>query len=227
MLLVLWAITPLQSALLAAGPVSYVEHHQLSSRKVLSDVSNQQSTMDSIFRGTIYYTTWLNLSFPSFTTPGYALAPFEVPLTSHQKQHETNITGRTTMFFSELSCYPAKIIVGEFEYTSDGIWSTPVPVYILDNNGCNATVYPEDISRTKDDQDSSMRHLGSYSKENVYDLEPMDGDLRWELASPECPDVKNRFVATWMKQTLTDELKWCVPLSRLSEPSPLDRKSTR
>lgn len=44
-----------------------------------------------------------------------------------------------------------------------------------------------------------MRYLGFYLKENVYDLEFMDGDLRWELVLLECLDVKNWFVVIWMK----------------------------
>lgn len=89
------------------------------SREILSDVSGKNDPMDSTFRGTIYSTTWLNLSLPTFTTSQYALVSLEVPLALQSNERETITTARATKLYSELSCCPAKVVDGDFEQSSN------------------------------------------------------------------------------------------------------------
>ncbi|KAH8171661.1 hypothetical protein LIA77_08428 [Sarocladium implicatum] len=200
MLLVLWAITPLQSALLATGVVVNIEQIHVTGNSGLTQVREQADMMDASIRGTIYHTTWLNLSFPEFTTAEYALNPFQMSEDSRLQGTSTNVTGSTSKYWAEVSCLPAKVSVGEFETSSNGMWSGVVPFYFVDDKGCNATIFPDDIIFRDSDPEVSMRYWGSYTDDNFYDLEPMDGPWRWELASQECPNVRNRFIAAWMKQ---------------------------
>ncbi|KAI1010764.1 hypothetical protein LB503_005263 [Fusarium chuoi] len=92
MVIVFWALTPLQSALLGTGIV-----------------------LDPEFLNTGYAIGWLGQQFPAFTTADYALLPF-YPSTSTKladvRKHTTvslNITAETTKLWTELNCWPAEI----------------------------------------------------------------------------------------------------------------------
>lgn len=201
-MLIFWTVTPLQSALLSTGVIDRPMEIDLIATSELMPLSTQREKLDSHLRGEIYFTTWLNSTYPSFTTQEYALLPFYIEANAHLPETGGNITSTTSKLWTELSCSPVEVTVGE-DISPDGVqWDNALPVNLAGRNGCNATIFPDLIMREGDPR-FYMDYWGSYSDENDADLEPMDGPWRWELASPDCPDVRNQFIAAWMDQKLS------------------------
>lgn len=214
--LVFWAVTPLQSALLATGVIDKPNYLSIANVSQLMALSKQSDQLSSHLRGELYFTAWLDIDYPPFTTPEYALLPFHIYEGSEVPERNGNISAVTTKLWVEVECSPARTVVGEDKSPSGIQWDNSVPVYVANDAGCNATVFPK--LRMRDGEPSLyMDYWGSYKDgDDDYDYEGDEddeeeldtkSDMRgWELASRECPDVQNQFVAAWMEQTLTSDL---------------------
>ncbi|KAG9252917.1 uncharacterized protein F5Z01DRAFT_688976 [Emericellopsis atlantica] len=121
------------------------------------------------------------------------------------------ITGETVRLSSEIFCSPAKVSRATFDRIINSTNVGKSAHFILNDKGCNATVYPRSsiLGQTAGLQGQTseydMFYWGSYSSDNFHSLEPTDGGWRWDLASLECPDVKHQFVAAWDRQKKSDD----------------------
>ncbi|KAK1718589.1 uncharacterized protein CLUP02_07930 [Colletotrichum lupini] len=126
MVMIFWLITPLQSAIMGTGPVNVQQITRVSHPQTPLPASEQIMTMDQSILNEGYAITWLNQSYPEYTTAEYTLLPFTVD-SNVKHVTSTNWTGPTTKYWTEIDCRPA-------EFGPRG------PGYdFLDGRGCNAS----------------------------------------------------------------------------------------
>ncbi|OHW94646.1 hypothetical protein CSPAE12_06735 [Colletotrichum incanum] len=126
MVMIFWLITPLQSAILGTGPVNVRRLTTVSIPEVPRPASEQIMPMDQSILNEGYAITWLNQTYPPYTTADYTLLPFTVDSDVKQAA-STNWTGSTTKYWTQLDCWPA-------QFAPRG------PYYdFLNGRGCNAS----------------------------------------------------------------------------------------
>ncbi|KAL2676968.1 hypothetical protein Neosp_010735 [[Neocosmospora] mangrovei] len=176
MVIVFWALTPLQSALLGTGIVTQTELATIQARSQLLPLQQQVSLLDPEFLNTGYAIGWLGRPFPPFTLSEYALLPFYVDKDPASAKIETNWTAETTKLSTELDCWPAKI--EKNGPRSKLAWD------FHNGQGCNTTIWLNSYTNY------SMYYIGYYSS-------PYSD--HW-LGSPRCPKTANnthQFLALW------------------------------
>ncbi|KAF4986741.1 hypothetical protein FDECE_15799 [Fusarium decemcellulare] len=178
MIIVFWAITPLQSALLGTGIVKQTDSTAIGIRSELVPVSEHKTLLDPEFLNTGYAVGWLGQSFPPFTTSKYALLPYYTANNSAPPKVESNVTAVTTKLSTELNCWPAEV-------HQDGP-KAKGSFFFLNGQGCNTTVFFGVLSRRR------MFYIGYYS----------DAYSDFYLSNSECPKTANsthQFLAIWAK----------------------------
>ncbi|KAK1965932.1 hypothetical protein LY78DRAFT_74994 [Colletotrichum sublineola] len=126
MVMIFWLITPFQSAILGTGPVDVRRTTTVSIPELPRPASEQILPMDQSILNEGYAITWLNQTYPPYTTADYTLLPFTVD-SGVEHTASTNWTGSTTKFWTQLDCWPA-------QFAPRG------PYYdFLDGRGCNAS----------------------------------------------------------------------------------------
>ncbi|GKT40800.1 uncharacterized protein ColSpa_00981 [Colletotrichum spaethianum] len=124
--MIFWLITPLQSAILGTGPVDVRRTTTVFTPEVPRPASEQILPMDQSILNEGYAITWLNQTYPPYTTADYTLLPFTVDSNVTQTA-STNWTGSTTKYWTQIDCWPA-------QFAPRG------PYYdFLDGRGCNAS----------------------------------------------------------------------------------------
>lgn len=209
MMLVFWAITPLQSAILATDTIQYRGYADITHRSQLASVTSQAQRLNTDLRGNLYFTTWLKLDYPPFTTPEYALLPFQGSNRTSLPASKGNISAATTKIWTEIDCSPSEVDIGPNTSPSGVLWDKSTPVTLSHTNGCNSTVFPS-LRMWETESAYNMDYWGSYLDARDDDdlkgnIKLKSGSKRWELASPECQNVEKQFAATWMTQTLDDD----------------------
>lgn len=178
MVVVFWALTPLQSALLGTDIVRQTDATTIGIRSQLVPVARHESILDPQFLNTGYAVGWLGQPFPAFTTSKYALLPFYTQNNTAPLKVESNITAVTTKLSTELSCWPAeKFPDGPREKTS---------FFFLNGQGCNTSVGFGATSHM------GMFYIGYYTS-------PYSSFC---LSNPNCPRTPNsthQFLAVWSK----------------------------
>ncbi|CCT67098.1 uncharacterized protein FFUJ_13281 [Fusarium fujikuroi IMI 58289] len=180
MVIVFWALTPLQSAVLGTDVVSQTKPANIYTRSRLLPLSQQTPLFNPQILNTAYAIGWLNQSLPRFTTSQYALLPFYVNDTSTPSQINSNWTTVTTRLSTELDCWPAE--VGQDEGAPNSTF------YFLNGQGCKGSMNFGATSKV------SMQYIGFYGS-------PYSD---YALNSPKCPPTKNsthQFLAAWVKTT--------------------------
>ncbi|KAJ4187236.1 hypothetical protein NW755_007329 [Fusarium falciforme] len=183
MVIVFWALTPLQSALLGTGVVAKTEVVDIGIRSQFLPLSQQEALFNPQILNTGYAVGWLGQPFPHFTTSKYALLPYYLNGSVTPAKVESNWTAVTTKLSTELNCWPAKI-------ERDGPRSK-ASFNFLNGQGCNATVAFGVTSNT------SMRYIGYWGS-------PYSD---YALGSPKCPPTENsthQFLAVWAKTVPVD-----------------------
>ncbi|KAK1778237.1 hypothetical protein QBC45DRAFT_168921 [Copromyces sp. CBS 386.78] len=108
-MLLFWAITPLQSAIMGVKSVSFATNITVSSHLALPSPQDQAAMMDTTILHTAFGMAWLEQASPSYTTADYAIIPFSrADSPSHYLPGE-NLTAVTTMFTTELDCWEASV----------------------------------------------------------------------------------------------------------------------
>ncbi|KAF5567094.1 hypothetical protein FPHYL_3431 [Fusarium phyllophilum] len=180
MVVVFWALTPLQSAVLGTDVVSQTKAANIYTRSRLLPLSQQTPLFNPQILNTAYAIGWLNQSLPRFTTSQYALLPFYVNDTITPSQINSNWTAVTTRLSTELDCWPAE--VGQDEGAPNSTF------YFLNGQGCKGSMNFGATSKV------SMQYIGFYGS-------PYSD---YALNSPKCPPTKNsthQFLAAWVKTT--------------------------
>ncbi|KAF7559002.1 hypothetical protein G7046_g5158 [Stylonectria norvegica] len=182
MVIVLWLLTPLQSALLGTGVISKVEVVRLVNRAQLPPLADQRPLFDLEILNTAYATSWLGQPLPPFTTAEYAVLPYYVKDDPAPAKPGTNWTATTTKLSTELDCWPAEV--------SRNMWWDNVFDF-LNGQGCNATIpMKRPGSALKVTGNYSMFYLSYYS--SIFPDSFLEG--------PACPATANstrQFLAIW------------------------------
>ncbi|KAI6782432.1 Protein of unknown function (DUF3433) [Emericellopsis cladophorae] len=113
MVLIFWAITPLQSAQLGTNEVKLTETRDLDARAQLLPIAEQRDVLDSKILHTGYAIAWLEQQYPPFMTPTEAFLPFYATKNS-PVQPGASWTAETTRLTTELDCWPAEIMRNTF-----------------------------------------------------------------------------------------------------------------
>ncbi|KAK3373787.1 hypothetical protein B0T24DRAFT_528532 [Lasiosphaeria ovina] len=108
-MLVCWGVTPLSSSIFGVKGVILVQDTAMTASYALPTLQEQSVKTDSSILNAAYGVTWLGQRLPAFTTPDYALVPFSpADSTTNGSPNET-WTSTTTMFTTDLSCWPAAV----------------------------------------------------------------------------------------------------------------------
>lgn len=123
MMLVFWAITPLQGAIFGRQAVVLTRSVDMSISSGFMPVEEQAAALDASILNAAYGITWYEQDLPEFTTAEYALLPFSPTETDTLGVNET-WTFNTTRFKTDLECWSATYIeniatVGGGQYEFD------------------------------------------------------------------------------------------------------------
>lgn len=174
MMLIFWAITPLQGSIFGKQAVTVSRGAVMSVRPGFIPVDEQAAVLDASVLNAAYGTAWYEQDLPEYSTTDYALLPFS-PLSNATSGMDETWTVNTTKFATTLDCWPSKITT-TVEAVQGG-------QYLFDNGqGCA--------------QNISM----SGGKERYYNMQYIgykgDAHLDWHLASTECgPKFAHQFLA--------------------------------
>lgn len=181
MMLVFWAVTPLQSAIFGTQFVSVAQQVLISDIAQLGTLAQQSDALDELILHTAYGITWLKQPFPAFTTATHALIPFQL-----QEAETTVLPGETwtssaTALSTELKCWPATVTPTAITDTFD-----------FDNGqGCKATLEPSTHGRFGNETGEihTVLYIGYHE----------DAQLDWFLENPNCSrQALHQFLAIWM-----------------------------
>lgn len=179
MLVVFWALTPLQTSQMGTGLVRFSKEREVKTRSILMPIKDQMESINSRFLLDGYAVGWLNQSFPSFMTDNSAYMPFYLDESRAETNPPTNWTASTTQLYTELDCSPANITI-----TASVVAGTHS---FHDNTGCNATLTLPISGKTH-----AMKYIGYWSS-------PYSED---SLAGPDCTFTEERlhsFLAIWSR----------------------------
>ena len=179
MVIIFWAISPLQSAILGVDVVSVTKPVTLANTSQLIPMADQRQRMGPEILSTGYAIQWLGQSYPPFMASDYALLPFYVENDPALTKLNTNWTATTTRYTTELECWPAQVF--------DSGPPTRGEYNFLNGQGCNTTVVPRSYT------EYSMHYIG-------YETSPWSD---YWLGGPACPPTSNsthQFLAIWWKQ---------------------------
>ncbi|KAL7791390.1 hypothetical protein V8C37DRAFT_410397 [Trichoderma ceciliae] len=176
MVLIFWMITPLQSAVLGTGSVLMNRTVTMSAPSMFMDSISQATSLDQSVLNSGYAITWLERSYPAFTTPDYALMPFE-PAEPVQG-NVANFTGTTTKYWTDLKCWPAEV--------DHRIKTMPGTFDFLNGMGCNASAIAAHIG---------LPNAAPYKMWYVGYQDSAWGE--YALSSTCSSNASNQFLATW------------------------------
>ncbi|KAI9874731.1 MAG: hypothetical protein M1830_009346 [Pleopsidium flavum] len=178
---VFWAVTPLQSGIFASSSISRSTAVPMAISRSISPVSEQADTMDGGFLNTAYGILWLGQRLPPFTTREFALAPFEARTSSVETEQNVTWSSSTVQYGTDLSCHPAVV-------TKD-----PESTFLTfdDGKGCVASQI-------------ALMEVGDGSKEfSAYYIGYANDDhVDYSLEGSGCPrNSSHDFLAIWKRMT--------------------------
>lgn len=180
MVIVFWALTPLQASHMGTGVVSISEEHEIISRSRLEPVANQVDSLTSQFLHDGYATGWLNQSYPPFMMADSAFLPFYLQENPTKSDPPTNWTATTTQLSTELKCWPA---ISQRRVVNQ---KKTLEYYFHDGRSCNTTASMVISDKAK------MFYFG-YST-NPYSEYCLGGD-----DCPRTKDALHTFLAIWAR----------------------------
>jgi Protein of unknown function (DUF3433) len=190
MLIVVWALTPLQNGIFTTNVSDLTTPVNISNRKSLMSLVDQVAGLSGSFMMTGYSIAWLAQKPPAYTTTTYALAPFQtwqgrdgdIPASTNQ-----TITGPTTLYQTSLECLPPANISFSGE-------SKAAMVSFDDGKGCatNPIIPAINPAAAVESAIWSPYYIGYWN----------DPRLEWSLLGAECPKTSNHsFLAVWTRAT--------------------------
>lgn len=182
MIIVLWLLTPLQSALLGTNVVTKEELGGLASRSSLRSLAEQTKALDIGLLNSAYAVAWLEQPFPSFTTPEYAILPFSVGDNPAPARVATNWTATTIKYWTELNCSAGEV---HQRRTSLG-----KPIFDISNGqGCST-----------DSAVGSSFSLGEYQMQYIgRGVNGLDGGFLGSNCSEKLPNLEHHILLFWGK----------------------------
>lgn len=196
MVLVFWAVTPLQSAIF--GTQSVVIRNQIFTTETQHFVAleKQLNVLDASVLNDAYAMTWLGQPLPPFTTADRGFIPFQ-PVNGHSTLLPDELwTTNATAVSTDLECWPA--VMNK---------STEVKAMFSFYNGQSCTTQVE--LQTK-----SATHNPNITRYTVlYIGYPEDANLDYYLSGDACNgEASHQFLAIWAS-TVSDEVTamFCEP----------------
>ena len=195
MVFVVWAVTPLQNAILNNNIVSLTHPVALSLSPAQASLGlqNPEPSMDAF--NTAYGILWLGQSMPPFTTPKYTLAPFHAAQPVSMPNANQTLSATTTMYYTDLDCKaPAAVSVDQ----------STRKVSFDDGEGCLATAilsYPDVINNGQFAPSYIGYYNSSFVRASLQAAGCGDGSVHkflavWKLASDAPPDFGDPTNAT-------------------------------
>ena len=135
MVVIFWAITPLQSAVFTTSTIHRNTTTVIDTTARLQPLSDQVSGLTPEFMLTAYETLWLGQELPPFTTMTGALLPFASREVQPNFLANATLTATTSFYSTSLACEPAVVnCTGNSKYTFDNrrgchTWSILVDEY--------------------------------------------------------------------------------------------------
>lgn len=180
MMIVFWAVTPLQSAIFTTASISQSVAAPMSLSHSLLPVNLQSTGLATGFLKTAYGVLWLGQRLPAFTTREGALEPFEAQYSTKDTGQNVTWSSSTVQYSTDLTCHPA-------------VWTKDPrsPEIIFDNGkGCRTSnIFL--VSQWQSEDRFYANYLGYQ----------YDGVLDYFLQGPECPrNASHNFLAIWQKR---------------------------
>ncbi|KAG4440593.1 hypothetical protein IFR05_003910 [Cadophora sp. M221] len=174
MLVVFWAITPLQSAIFNTGTVTRSKVVSMATTATLVSVDRQASVLNANFLNAAYAISWLGQSLPPFTNANYTVLPFgPISRFQHSLPSET-WTATRVAFSTSISCSPATVEVTKLGYTF--------------SNGKGCSVSQINLAASHGFGNYMINYIGYFNNPHV----------DWSLQNPNCStDFSNNFLALW------------------------------
>ncbi|OIW30379.1 hypothetical protein CONLIGDRAFT_367130 [Coniochaeta ligniaria NRRL 30616] len=187
MMLVFWAVTPLQSAIFGTQSVSIMKQLAASDIAQLGTPEQQLDALDSSILNTAYGITWLRQPFPAFTTATHAFVPFQPMEPKVAILPDETWTAPATSLSTDLKCWPAVVDKTDLSNTFD-----------FDNGqGCKATLAPSSHGRFGNETGiiHTVLYIGYHE----------NAQLDWYLQNPNCSTAaSHQFLAIWIAQDTKD-----------------------
>lgn len=184
MLLVFWALTPLQAAIFANDMITQsFPAHMLISTSFLPSSEQNVTTVGGVYTRLLYEIAWLNATLPSFMTRNFTLAPFSPELPTATTEKSELWIAATTMFSVNITCEEAEETQGLSSQRSN-------VTYFRSSNGCVYTESPQSRVFTTD-----------YTYDPLYANQYSSQDDAMQQYR-DCPaDASNTFMIGWIENT--------------------------
>lgn len=186
MMLIFWAITPLQSAIFADDTRTLVHTLPVDSISPLLSLDEQHIRLDVDFMNDAYSILWLGKKLPPFTARDFALQPFGSRNLDLSNEDNVNWTASTLSYSTQLSCVPAKVTQQKDKtYTfSNEEDCTVSEISMLEPNHDRARYF--------------FQYIGYYESTEV----------DWLLAQPSCPkSASHNYLAIWRDNTMQTDVE--------------------
>jgi hypothetical protein len=174
MMIIFWAITPLQSAIFGTNSVLRIRSTKMITTATLMPLTSQVKALNANFLMTSYGISWLNQKVPGFTTKTHAVIPFAPPQAETTASNSETWWTRAEAYNTDLTCTPAKsTILGLGNYAFDNGKGCIAPGVTLPLVGPGNTV---------------LMYIGYYD----------DAHIDWALQNPKCGiEFSSTFLAIW------------------------------
>lgn len=187
MMLVFWAVTPLQSAIFGTQEVPISQQCAAYDIAQLSTPGEQLDALDTSILTTAYGITWLKQPFPAFTTDMHAFIPFRPRKQGVAVMPNETWTAPATALSTDLKCWPAIVDKTDLNNT-----------FNFDNGqGCVATLTPSSHGRFGNETGviHTVLYIGYHE----------NAQLDWYLENPNCSSTaSHQFLAIWVAQDTKD-----------------------
>jgi hypothetical protein len=181
MVLIFWAVTPLQSAIFGTQSITITNQVSITESQQFVTLEQQLNVLDASVLNDAYAMTWLGQPLPPFTTTDRAFIPFQpVDVDSTPLPHETWTTTATAVS-TDLDCWPA--------VTNK---SARVQTMYTFYNGRSCTAQVELQTKSTSHNPNSTRYTV------LYIGYPEDANLDYFLAGVDCNgEASHQFLAIW------------------------------
>ncbi len=173
MLVVFWAITPLQSAIFNTGTVTRSISVAMATSANLVSFDRQAKLLNANYLNTAYAVAWLGQKFPAFTAANYTVLPFGPVSRAESSLPSETWTATVDAFSTSISCNPANIEVTKIGYTF--------------SNGKGCSVAQVNLPAAHNGE-YMVNYIGYFNNPHV----------DWALQNPNCTvEFSNNFLAVW------------------------------
>jgi hypothetical protein len=108
-MVIFWAVTPIQSAILTIGTVSRTRQTSMIATGFLLPTHIQRNALNANFLNAAFAISWLGEKLPPYTTREFALQPF-TPVESPVEMSSTMTWAASTLAYSTaITCKPANV----------------------------------------------------------------------------------------------------------------------